>query len=393
MRTIEYTVGVDKINPFTVQFAGYAGEDNVTTLKFTLDSELMNIINSYASGIFYALEVRNSEGAYDVYPLKCDASGSSTVLQFTIPAEVTSLSGRAAIQLSVVKLDSRNIQERKLFTYPLRLRFEPSVSGGAEGVAEVEHYESGVVSAMRRAERAAEEADKSASYSAAYASATSEHADKATEAAEEAESTLRQLYETPVEINDTIIFNGGGAGSEFNADCVVDEELSERSENPVQNKTVSAALNLKADSDVVATIISELDYKAEKEDVDHDLSLKLDKSAVADYIIEQGTNGIWTYRKWNSGIAECWGIATGNTATNDDSSVPSSTTVELPFLFVTATQANIQPIRTSENGWRPERVIPDIYDNISEITFHSYCIAEEDSNSVVYSIEVRGTWK
>jgi hypothetical protein len=26
-----------------------------------------------------------------------------------------------------------------------------------------------------------------------------------------------------------------------------------------------------------------------------------------DYIIEQGTDGIWTYRKWNSGIAECWG--------------------------------------------------------------------------------------
>lgn len=26
-----------------------------------------------------------------------------------------------------------------------------------------------------------------------------------------------------------------------------------------------------------------------------------------DYIIEQGTDGIWTYRKWNSGVAECWG--------------------------------------------------------------------------------------
>ena len=114
---------------------------------------------------------------------------------------------------------------------------------------------------------------------------------------------------------------------------------------------------------------------------------------LVDYIIEQGTNGIWTYRKWNSGIAECWGIATGNTATNDDSSVPSSTTVELPFLFVTATQANIQPIRTSENGWRPERVIPDIYNNISEITFHSYCIAEKDSDEIFYSIEVKGTWK
>lgn len=27
----------------------------------------------------------------------------------------------------------------------------------------------------------------------------------------------------------------------------------------------------------------------------------------ADYVVEQATSGIWTYRKWNSGIAECWG--------------------------------------------------------------------------------------
>jgi hypothetical protein len=29
--------------------------------------------------------------------------------------------------------------------------------------------------------------------------------------------------------------------------------------------------------------------------------------AFADKVVEQGTSGIWTYRKWNSGIAECWG--------------------------------------------------------------------------------------
>lgn len=40
----------------------------------------------------------------------------------------------------------------------------------------------------------------------------------------------------------------------------------------------------------------------------------------ADYVVEQGTSGIWRYRKWNSGIAECWGTATsGNFA-------PSTTT-------------------------------------------------------------------
>jgi hypothetical protein len=27
----------------------------------------------------------------------------------------------------------------------------------------------------------------------------------------------------------------------------------------------------------------------------------------SDIIVEQGTSGMWTYRKWNSGLAECWG--------------------------------------------------------------------------------------
>ena len=36
-------------------------------------------------------------------------------------------------------------------------------------------------------------------------------------------------------------------------------------------------------------------------------SLTVGGTAVADFIVEKGTSGIWTYRKWNSGIAECWG--------------------------------------------------------------------------------------
>lgn len=28
---------------------------------------------------------------------------------------------------------------------------------------------------------------------------------------------------------------------------------------------------------------------------------------VADYVVAEGTSGIWTYRKWNSGLSECFG--------------------------------------------------------------------------------------
>lgn len=38
-----------------------------------------------------------------------------------------------------------------------------------------------------------------------------------------------------------------------------------------------------------------------------DWDFKMKGSAVRDFVVEQGTSGIWTYRKWNSGIAECWG--------------------------------------------------------------------------------------
>lgn len=39
-----------------------------------------------------------------------------------------------------------------------------------------------------------------------------------------------------------------------------------------------------------------------------------------DYIVEQGTNGVWTYEKWASGKVKCWGVYT-TTATGTASSV------------------------------------------------------------------------
>lgn len=34
---------------------------------------------------------------------------------------------------------------------------------------------------------------------------------------------------------------------------------------------------------------------------------------VGDYVVEEGTSGIWTYRKWNSGLVEYWGKEQGFT--------------------------------------------------------------------------------
>lgn len=39
-------------------------------------------------------------------------------------------------------------------------------------------------------------------------------------------------------------------------------------------------------------------------------SYSVEGTEIADFIVDQGTDDIWTYRKWDSGIAECWGRQT-----------------------------------------------------------------------------------
>ena len=41
--------------------------------------------------------------------------------------------------------------------------------------------------------------------------------------------------------------------------------------------------------------------------------IKFGPYSMQDFVVEQGTRGIWTYRKWNSGIGEYWGKEQGFT--------------------------------------------------------------------------------
>ena len=44
---------------------------------------------------------------------------------------------------------------------------------------------------------------------------------------------------------------------------------------------------------------------------------ELQGDLAADYIVEQGVSGIWTYRKWASGVAECWAKITQTVTPGD----------------------------------------------------------------------------
>ena len=59
--------------------------------------------------------------------------------------------------------------------------------------------------------------------------------------------------------------------------------------------------------------------------------IKFGPYSMQDYIVEQGTSGIWTYRKWASGILEYWGKEQGFTLENGAHDSPAG-----PFAIVNA---------------------------------------------------------
>ena len=77
--------------------------------------------------------------------------------------------------------------------------------------------------------------------------------------------------------------------------------------------------------------------------------------AMADYIVEQGTTNGWLWRKWNSGIGECWIRNTHSVAFSsqwgslyETSSFPA---VSYPFTFVELPMEYATPANPTLGCW------------------------------------------
>ena len=125
-----------------------------------------------------------------------------------------------------------------------------------------------------------------------------------------------------------------------------------------------------------------------------EINEKLSKvDTIADYIVEQGTSGIWTYRKWNSGIAECW--ASDITSSDSGSAEGSvywsrSNTYNFPSgLFISAPTVNISVgCGSSYLTWA----------SISSLTkdlVEWYYVHDTNNakNAIFNNIEAKGRWK
>lgn len=119
---------------------------------------------------------------------------------------------------------------------------------------------------------------------------------------------------------------------------------------------------------------------------------------ISDYIVEAGTNGIWSYRKWHSGMAECWGRKTVNVAVNTAwgslyvSGYLYDSMVDLPFTFAEVPMINANLSANGAGGF----LIASGSVPATTTSTGGYEIARGTvgaANNYVINYDVRGRWK
>lgn len=120
---------------------------------------------------------------------------------------------------------------------------------------------------------------------------------------------------------------------------------------------------------------------------------------VIDYIVEQGTKNGWEYRKWNSGVAECWKIVTLNTAASaqwgalwrGDSFLERQT---YPFNFTAKPTENVTVQSSSVGAWVLPMDSGNGVNGASASGRYTICRpASTVSAEYYFSFHVIGKWK
>ena len=116
-----------------------------------------------------------------------------------------------------------------------------------------------------------------------------------------------------------------------------------------------------------------------------DTTYDLNDARLADFIVEQGTNNGWTYRKYNSGVMEAWCKMTG-TSTGATSSV--NLTKTFPDGMKAAATVNVNVGSTGSVGAECH------YTGFSGTGVDVWAYPTSKSGTSVWAyVHLMGTWK
>ena len=110
-----------------------------------------------------------------------------------------------------------------------------------------------------------------------------------------------------------------------------------------------------------------------------------------DFIVEEGTSGIWTYRKWNSGKIELWGDASGSVTAYGNYSYGYNYYMTVSFPFTLNSVINYQ---ASAQLASQITITSLVKEGVTMSSMQVYASCPQGGTQPIYAkIYVLGTWK
>lgn len=186
----------------------------------------------------------------------------------------------------------------------------------------------------------------------------------------------------------------------LNAEEILDSEKNARNRFSAFDKLLVGLGNL-IGLDFSNDKVAIMTYGTERPDEDTVGQVYLQHFATepeTDYVVDSGLNGIWHFRKWHSGRAECFGSYTINTSLCEEMSGialftnnTSINKVPYPFEFIAT------PIEVASLASKNEFVWLVTKDTNSSSASSQYallsCIQKQQQASYTISLAVSGRWR
>lgn len=341
-KTLKYTLTLDGAFPEETLSGGIQGENKATAIVFEADSELSSKISLYKeqgkSIEANLLAVTEAGECVD----RAKQTGDNLFSPFYLTDRVTSTGLDVIIVLKLLVMED----QKEICKAQIRLSFIPSpvfCEFESENKSEAEQLSKRAEEINAELEEKADDITKTIEQKLeavkTAATLTAQQLKTVKEIADEANRTKLAL-----ESGTEFVFLGGDAFENGGEAFLIDEELSNASGNPIANKAVTDAIEgingeIKDLADAVEGINEEI------QTANQEITVLQER----DYIVEQGTSGIWTYRKWASGIAECWGGYSSMTPWEGDGGY-STLNVDLPFSFIASPTVNCSGYQQATAG-------------------------------------------
>lgn len=407
IRTVTYTLGGEKSLPPTPQYGGVRYEDNATRVDFVIDTDYrQNIEKAYpGTHLVYRIDFNSSNAGYN--PSENIEAVNNTVSRH-IPFCMTCFGEQISAVLVITALNSSGDSVGTVVSPEVKIYFDNVNRDELQEellLKNISEYEENIENIYALARECAlknettkKEIEQMAKTSQNAAQISKESSGIAVESAniarENAEFSIAASQKCVVA--DTILTECQNAAEQANKSA--DEFKSIK-------KEISDGGFIKSIEEINKGLVlrfwvgTKAEYNALAEKPKDCYVVITDDDTVADYIVEQGVIDKWTYRKWNSGMAEMWASASLFTAftskiTEDHYSAQKAfPQITYPFTLygTTHTQFTLNYVEAAHIGFCLEQAL-----TMSEGTpsYRPYSVREiSGETNITGRYYVMGRWK